>query len=91
MTTTRGRESMRDSEWYDEFWTQCRLEVNEDEGTSAIRLLGELYADGVIDRDGDYLVGNDPENPEQSRTYLNTSDQYIVRCIFDAVDGIELE
>jgi len=78
---------MRDSEWYDEFWSG--VDVDEDEQISAVRLIGEMYADGVIDRDGDYLIGNDPESPEQSRTWLSTGDQHLVRMVFDAVDGIE--
>lgn len=68
-----------DDDWYEVFWDALYPFDDEDDGTSATRIIGELFAAEVIRRDGDVLVGR----PNQKRT-LDTSAQYLVRRIEDA-------
>lgn len=77
-------DEFRDSEWFDEFWGYLDSDIDEDGGTSAVRLLAEMYDAGIVDRDGDYLVGE--MDDIATRVHLTTDDQYLVRRIFDAVD-----
>lgn len=69
----------RTDDWYDAFWDS--LEVEEDDGISAARLIGEMYADGVIRRDGDDIIGRNG-----CKTTLTAYDQLLVRRIIEAVD-----
>lgn len=73
----------RDDYWYDQFWEG--VETDEDDGVSAVRLLGEMLDDEVIRRDGDWLVGR----PIGKRTFLTTGDQHLIRRIEDAVAGAQ--
>lgn len=65
--------------WYDEFWDA--LGDSEDDGTIAVRLLGELLASEGIWRDGDYLKGR-----QGQPTALSPDDQHLVRRIEHAIE-----
>lgn len=68
-------------EWYDEFWANLGGTVTEDEdnATSVARLIGEMFRDGLIWRDGDNVKGR-----EGNALTLDARDQWIVRQIEDA-------
>lgn len=69
---------MHSDEWYEVFWDN--LEINEEDGVNAARILGELFSRGLYHRNGDLLIG------EEGNTFnLNKDDQYLVREIIDAV------
>lgn len=66
--------------WFDEFW--CSFDGGDDEdGVSAVRLVGELFAAEAIWRDGDKLIGKGG-----NVVWMNPGDQFLVRRIEDAVE-----
>lgn len=72
-------------EWYEEFWTS--LEVSEEEdGMSAIRLIGEMLAASVLRREGDALYPGVLDGYPSLQ--LDAEDQYLVRRIAQAA-GVE--
>jgi hypothetical protein len=73
----------REGDWFDEFWE--RIDVSEDDGVSAARLLGELLDQGTLVRDGDRLLGGGPP------TDLSPDDQFLVRRIENAANGARRE
>lgn len=76
--------SNRPDEWYNTFWSY--IDPDEDAGTSAVRLIGEMLALGLIHRRGDFLRGVDGEHLN-----LDAGDQYLVRCIEEAVGAANEE
>jgi hypothetical protein len=65
--------------WFDEFWEG--IDPSEDDGITAVRLIGELLASESIWRDGDNLVGRNG-----SKNGLSADDQHLVRRIEAAVE-----
>ncbi len=66
---------------YEEFWNNLYQEDDAEDGVNAIRILAELYAEGVYMRDGDFLLGQ-----HLSKSYLARDDQHLIRRITEAVD-----
>lgn len=70
--------TVRNDGWFDGLWEN--LEVDEEDGINAIRILAEMFDDRVYWRDGDRLIGN-----EGKFFNLTKVDQFLVRQIIDAV------
>lgn len=68
---------MHSDEWYEVFWEN--MEVSEEDGVNAVRILGEMFSNGVYIRDGDILKGR-----EGYTFNLSKDDQYLVREIIEA-------
>lgn len=68
----------RDDAWFDEFCMELGA-IDEDKGRSAVRLIAEMFADRLIWRDGDNLVGR-----QGASVTLDADDQHLVRRIEDA-------
>lgn len=71
--------------WFDAFW-ESMDDPSEDDGTSAIRLIGELFASDGVWRDGDYLKGR-----MGAATHLSPDDQHLIRRIEQAVEAAREE
>lgn len=67
--------------WYEDFF-QSLPPIGEDEGVTAVRLLGELIHCGALGRDGDELGDN-----AHYSIHLSPDDQWLVRKIEDAVNA----
>lgn len=68
--------------FFDEFWEH--VNADEDDGTNAVRLLGEMFATTMIWRDGDDLVAGDDG---VRRLSLSREDQFLVRAIEEAAEA----
>lgn len=70
--------------YFDAFWDHIDP-VNDDDGTSALRLIGEMFATNLLWRDGDYLRSGDA-----GMLSLTAGDQYLVRRIQDAAEAARI-
>lgn len=68
--------------FFDDFWENLSS-LTDDDHISASRLIGEMFATGLIRRDGDDLAVGHPF----AYLALNSSDQYLVRRIEEAADA----
>lgn len=67
----------------DSFWENLSQIDDIEDGVNAVRLLAEMYTDGLYMRNGDFLIGTNG-----GKTYLNIDDQHLMRRIIEAVDRI---
>lgn len=74
------------SDWYDAFWENLGDLDIDDDGASAIRLIGELLTQRAVNRYGDGLIGD-----EGNEVDLTASDQFLVRRIQDAAAAATAE
>lgn len=73
---------VRDDYWFDQFWENLYSSDAEDDGLSAIAMIGMLIDSGVLQRHGDYLSRG------SSLVGLSAEQQFLIRRIEDAVSKI---
>lgn len=73
-----------DHVWFDDFWTA--LYEDEDDRISAVRLIGEMFSERLIARDGDYVNGVSGNTLD-----LDARDQFLIRRIEEAARAADEE